>query len=425
MFDTDNLQELGATLRKNKLRTALTGFAVAWGVLLLVLLLSAGRGFQHGIRHNVEEFRMGTTAITFSTWRTSKEYGGYPKNRYIYLTPDDCEYLVKLNPKLIEGYSYYMHQWQYDVQYEERTYTGPTKAVSGEYANMVSTPILEGRFLSPADDAMSKKVIVLCEQAADNLFGEGVSPVGKYVNLSKIAFLVVGVCKGEGGGQFSPNYIPFSTYNGVFAKGFRIDCTLAMNCPTVRTEAEVERLKTTLNRQLAFRKGYDPTDTEVSYVDAPVTDMKTMDRIFSGIDIFLWIIGLSTLVIGIIGVANIMQVTVNERQREIGIRKALGAKPKAIVNMILTESVIVTLISGLIGLVVGVGLMEFISQWVQKTGVGSQVMEGRTLTLFLDPSIDLGIAVLALIVMVVSGAVAGYLPARKAIRIPAVEAMRN
>lgn len=424
MFDLDNLHELGATLRKNMLRTTLTGFAVAWGVLLLILLLSAGRGFQHGIRYNVEQFGMGTSAISFSTWRTGKEYGGYPKDRYIELTPADCDYLVKLNPDLIEGAAYYTNQWSYDVQYEDRTHSTPTKAVSGEYGNMVKTHLIKGRFLSTSDDAMKRKVIVLCEQTADVLFGESISPIGKYVNLSQIPFLVVGVCKGEQG-QFSPNYIPFATYSGVFAKGFSLDCTLFMNCPSVRTEEDVERLKVLLNRQLAFRKGYDPTDMEVPYVDAPVTDMKMMDKIFNGMDVFLWIIGLSTLVIGIIGVANIMQVTVNERQREIGIRKALGAKPRAIINMILTEAVVVTLFSGLIGLVAGVGLMEFVSHWVQTTGVGSRQVEGITLTLFRDPSIDLSTALLALIVMVVSGAIAGYQPARKAVRIPAVEAMRN
>lgn len=424
MIDLDNLYELGATLRKNLLRTILTGFAVAWGIFLLVLLLSAGRGFQHGIRHNVEQFGMGRSAMTFSTWRTSKEYGGYPKNKFIDLTPMDCEYLAKLNSDVIKRFAYYTSQWGYDLQYGDRTQSGPTKAVSAHYTELEQMRILQGRSLLPSDDAMQKKVILLCKQTSDMLFGTDISPVGKYVNLSKISFLVVGVCEGEQG-QNSPNYIPYSTYSGAFSQGFRIDCYLKMDCPSIRTEEEVDNFKQKLIRQLSFRKGYDPTDLEVGYLDAPVTDMKMMDKVFGGMDLFLWIIGLSTLAIGIIGVANIMQVTVNERQREIGIRKALGAKPGAIINMILTEAVFVTLIFGLLGLVLGVGLMEIVSNLVQAYSVGTREMSGATLTLFLDPSIDLGTAVLALVVMVASGAIAGYLPARKAVRIPAVEAMRN
>lgn len=195
--------------------------------------------------------------------------------------------------------------------------------------------------------------------------------------------------------------------------------------PTIRSAEDEKRLQTDVTALAARLKGFDPTDTNAIDVNSVASMLSSIDQLTSGLDIFLAIIGGSTLLIGIIGVVSIMQIAVSERKKEIGIRKALGAKPRDIISMILWESSLVTLISGLVGLVLGVGLMAWVSYLMQELGLGTTTIDEQTSYLFVNPLITFKTALGTLMVMVISGVIAGYLPARRAIRVPVVEAMRK
>ncbi len=424
MFSKDNIQEIGATLGKNKLRTLLTGFAVAWGVLLLVLLLSAGSGFQNGIKQNVSRSGQDVQSASLDIWRTTLPYKGFGKGRYIYLRPSDCQALLENNPHEIKAIAPFYDGWAEQIKYAESSSSASIVATVPYYAKLRKQQLRQGRFLSESDIAEQKKVIVLSHVTADLLFGKDKPCVGEMVNFNGLNFQVIGVVTGTNG-QWSNNFVPMNTFSNVLNSGRRMFLSLLMDCPHIRNQESVDALRAKITRQLALRLNFSPEDKDAVWVNSPLNDMQTMDKIFNGMDMLLWLIGMSTLLIGIVGVANIMQVAVSERQREIGIRKALGAKPKDIIAMILQEAIFVTLIAGLIGLVLGVGTMELVSYLIERFSIGKQTVSGFEMTFFVNPTITLGTAVSAILMMAISGAVAGYFPARKAVRIPAVEAMRG
>lgn len=420
IFSGEYFQEIGATLRRNKLRTFLTGFAVAWGVLFLILLLGVGTGIRQGMRTNMEFNGDTDTSVSIYLQNTTIPYKGHTTHRP-YLTLNEWNTLGQQISLIKEIYM-------------GRSTWGPVHAEGGSSSNIdingVSSDFLrkvrnmklvDGRLLNPTDSRLLTKNIIISDKTARKIFGSR-RAVGQRLHTILKEFLIVGVYKGQGAEEA---YIPQETFDRLLPEHAATSSYAVMYCPEVRSEKALKQLQQELFAKISLMKEIHPDDKGVIYLFSGYQYTRSMDRIFGGLDTFLWIMGLSTLLIGIVGVANIMLVTVRERMREIGIRKAIGARRRHIISMIITESVIVTLVAGMIGLVLAVGCLALANYLIKSTGAGLKTVADNTFTLFGDPVIPPSVAISVVLVMVISGALAGFIPARKAVRIPAIEAMRE
>ncbi len=422
--------EVSASLMRNKLRTFLTGFSVGWGVLLLILLLGVGTGFRNGINKNVEAIGMKSGSCTLDAGFTRLPYKGYEKGRTIELYSGDLHLLRRKFPE-IEGIYPQINKWVDNAAMDGEMVTSPfgiqISSVFPEYDEQIQqVPMLEGRFITVGDMKNCARNVVIDDNTAKRLSPKGGSVLGKLIFLGRFSYTVVGVYK-LSGSRNSVCYTPFSTMAAQFPAEGNAYQSLNLYCPRIKTEAEFKELTRRVRQTLALVKEFSPEDDwAISMSHNTLETGGIMNKIFLGLDIFLWFIGLSILAIGIVGVSNIMLVSVQERMREFGIRKSLGAQPKHIIGMVLTESIFVTMISGLIGLILSVAILFGTDYFLTSSGIGQrEVMEGITLVFFHNPVIPIWVAVASLTVMVISGGIAGYMPARKAVRIPAVEAMRE
>lgn len=424
--------ELLHTLVANKLRTVLTGFAVGWGILILVLLLSSGKGLQNGVMQNMGQAGMNEASINLYVSNTNIPYKGIPQGHTPSLYVSDLEAMERDLGHWVKRAVPYPQLGSMPVSYQGRSVSGSLQATTGAYADVRHIP-LQGkgaRFINDADQKHARKVLVLGSQICQELFSSADEALGKVVMVSDIAFTVVGVHDTETSRH--QIYIPLSTQQRLGfgrSNGHALHSALLL-VPRVQTDEDEKLFKDELTRYLANRKGFSPEDKGVVEIWSRVSMLGTTNQVFSAINTFLWILGISTLVIGVIGVINIMQIVVSERKREIGIRKALGARPADVVRMILLESVFVTTVSGLAGLVVGVWFMRLVCYLMDTMQVGHFSFDNggsgeADIRLFLDPMIDLPNAVGAVVVMILGGVLAGYLPARRAVRLSAVEAMRH
>lgn len=430
MLGREQIQEILTTLSTNKLRTILTGFAVGWGVLILVILLSSGTGIRNGISQNVASVGMDDVSVDITFQAISIPHNGLPKWHTPTYTRADVENIVRAQDYITAAVPY-RQTWGVRIGAGLRSVPQTTMTGVGEAYGSVRRIRLVGdnsRMLNDRDEQECRKVVVLNENVATKLFDEPSRAIGQPVVVGKFTLTVVGVYKGSQG-QWDPSYIPLSTmqtlrlYEGE-KPPHHISGMIAL-CPAIKSEGQVSELHTAITRQMASVKGFSPEDTNALSLSSQATTQATMSQVFAGIDTFLWLIGLSTLAIGVVGVINIMQIAVTERRKEIGIRKALGARPRDIISMILAEAVVITLIAGLIGLMVGVCIMAGVDYLMVEMGLGVSQIGDSTAYLFLHPIINIPTAVGTILTMMVGGMLAGYLPARKALRIPTVEAMRH
>lgn len=428
-FGREQIHEIFTTLSANKLRTLLTGFAVGWGVLILVILLSSGMGVRNGISVNFNRSGLNNASVEVSFGYTSEAYGGKPIWSEVSLTREQLPELTQAFEPEISNVVPFQETFG-DISAGDRSERTRLKGVGGGYQQIISPKIKGGsrsRFINDRDELEQRKVIVLADHMARALFDTEEEAIGKTVFYNKIPFVVVGVYVGSSG-QWSDNLIPLSTMLSLKliggTKPFYLSGFHAL-APGVQNSDQADDLEARLRRQLARLQDANPEDTGILWVESQASMLSMMGKVLDGINTFLWILGLSTLVIGVVGVINIMQIAVTERRREIGIRKALGAKPRDIITMILVEAVIITLLSGLAGLVVSVGLMSGVDSLLTSMGIGSTQTGSQTTYIFLHPIIDLPTAIATIVTMVLGGVLAGYLPARKAVRIPTVEAMRR
>ena len=424
LLNKEYFREIVQTLKRNKLRTFLTGFAVAWGIFFLILLLGAGSGVRNALIYNINLQGDTQTHASFWIFATNMPYKGYPAGRVVRLNKRDAQVIAQEVPEIKALFP----RWSRWTTLSGRT--GNTKEGSLECADprMFTTvkelQLLSGRVINQADDAQLRKVCLLPKDVALALYNTP-DAVGQELGTQHGAFTVIGVYNASSGMGQSSVYIPQSVFSKLFPSSTTSFNHCSLYCPELRTDADVQRLKDNLFEVIARLKEIHPQDKESLFLNSTIENNKRISALTVGLDMFLWFMGLSTLLIGVIGVANIMLVTVRERIREIGIRKALGARSRHIVSMILTESVLITLVSGLVGLILGVGALALAEYLMQRMGWGNvSVMDTQT-TMFRNPVIEPGVAIAALLVMVLSGLIAGYVPARRAARIPAVEAMRE
>ena len=408
------LQEIFASLKHNKLRTALTGFAVAWGIFILIVLLGAGNGLLNGVMSNFSG-RM-TNSVQIYSGQTSMPYKGLKAGREMPFTEKEMEAIDKM-PETGKPTGIFMI-WEQTVSYSAEYGVYMMRGVQPVYREIMNINLVKGRFINDLDTRQQNKVVVLDDLVEQTLF-KGEDCLGKSIKIGSLMFRVVGVNKMEGQSFGRANvYIPFSTAQAIFnpsKKFYR--ATFAIN--GLETVEENEAFNNRLKENLSKTMNFNPEDPNAIWIWNAQRDYIQTKKIFSAINIFVGIIGIFTLIAGIVGISNIMLVSVKERTREFGIRKAIGAPPASILWSVILEAVIITAIFGYIGLVCGVGLTEV------ANAILSQNADPNGMTIFKNPTISIGYAFAATSIMIISGVIAGLIPARKAVKIKPVEAMKE
>lgn len=421
MFDIDKWQEILSTIKKNKLRTFLTGFAIAWGIFMLMVLLGAGNGLSNGVGSNFE----GNAINAMWVWsrETSKPYAGFQSGRRIQFTMDDYNEVKKLKnvDKISARYWIGNRVYAFGSEYGEYN----TQSCHPDYIFIEKFEITQGRFINEIDMEYHRKVMVIGKDIQDALFKD-VDPIGQILKVGNVPFKVVGVYDEkdprEGTRQ---GLIPISTAQKLFNAGNRIH-NMALTTGDVSKE-ESQQVEEAIKKLLAKQHKFDPEDQRAVGVYNSLEDYIETMNIFAAIKMFVWLIGIGTLIAGIVGVSNIMLIVVKERTKEIGIRKALGATPGSIIGLVLLESILITALAGYVGMVLGIGLMEginFMMEQQAQAQVGASGDQG-SFRMFMNPTVDLRIAVSAMILLVSAGALAGYFPAKKAASVKPIEALRD
>jgi len=413
----DALQEIFYGLSRNKLRTLLTGFGVFWGIFMLILLLGAGKGMQNGIE---QEFSSNAqNSVWIRARRTSIPYAGLATGRDIRFTQSDLEAIKREIPEILYiSAENPLEGWSGDVLVKSKTRSESTSVygVADDYFKIKSKQdLLEGRKLNELDEGEVRKVATIGSIVADNLF-PGEDPVGHSIEINKISFTIVGVFHddGDNGRQGERVYIPMSLYQQTYGRGENRLRTLTYQ---PRSEYDAYAVEDKVIALLKKRHKVSPDDRSAIRANNILRQVERFNSLFMAINSFLWFVGIGTLTAGIVGISNIMLITVKERTVEIGIRKALGATPLSIISALLFESVLITATAGYIGLVLGVGLLEGINSILTSANAN--------MPYFTRPEVDFQIALTSIIILVSVGTLAGFAPAWRAARISPVEAMRN
>lgn len=417
MFDFDSLREIGSTISKNKMRTILTGLAVAWGIFMLIFLLACGNGLRNGMTSNFSTRAINSVSL-WPGW-TSMPYGGMAVDRRI--TFDHRDYnLIRTRIPEVEYVSPRVSQTS-TITYGEEYGSWSLNGVSHEARFISGIEVLsgDGRFLNKIDLDERRKVIVISPEMKRILFKEE-NPLGKHVIANGIAFQVIGIYD-DSNMAFSnaPAYIPFTTAQMLYSGGYgfrQIEFTINGVHGKENNERFVERIRKLMGELHTF----NPEDRSALYVRNTAEFAEQANDIFNGITLAIWVIGLASLMAGVVGIGNIMLITVKERTKEIGIRKALGATPASVLKLIIFEAIIITTVAGYIGVFLGIGLTEAIAPFFTGGGGGGP----HNATMFKDPTVDIGIVLWATLVLIVSGVCAGLIPALKATRVSPIEAMR-
>jgi putative ABC transport system permease protein len=415
IFERDNWQEIFATIRKNKLRTFLTMLGVFWGIFMLVIMLGAGNGLRNGV---LKEFA-GTATNSFYIWAqlTSKAYKGMQPNRSFNYNTIDTEAL-KLLPELevvspinqLGG-----HEGTNNVIRGLKTAACEIQACYPNIAKISNIEMKDGRFVNEMDIKEKRKICVIGPRVVEMLYKKDEKIIGTYIRVNGVYFMVVGITVvtssgNDGREQAQRINIPYSTFQNAFNYGNVVGWYAIKAKDNVSAEEAEKHVMSILKE----RHKIAPNDLKaIGHVNLAV-EYKKLNGLFIGIEVLVWIVGIGTLLAGVIGISNIMLIVVKERTKEIGVKRALGAVPAQIIGQIVLEAIFLTSISGYFGLVIGIGLLEALDSAIGNSG-----------EMFTNPTVDLAVAIKALSVLIISGALAGLIPASKAVAIKPVEALRT
>ncbi|CAI8261494.1 MAG TPA: ABC transporter ATP-binding protein [Flavobacteriaceae bacterium] len=408
MFSRDRWQEIFETIRKNKLRTFLSGFTVALGIFIFVMLFGLG----NGLKNSFAEFFMdeSTNALFLYPGKTTKAYKGFKKDRRIEFDNSDLAD-IKLNfPFYLEDITPRISR-SAQVKYKNESDNYSTRGVSPAHRETENTVMMSGRFLNHRDLKEQSKVVVIGRLVAQDLF-KNENPLGKFLDIGSVMFRVVGVFQDSGGDREERIiYLPYTTRQRIEKNNDKLDQIIVTFPPRVGHVGSLAFEKK-LRLFLKKKKSIDPTDSGGIFINNAADNFKRNQQFANVLQIIVTFVGLGTLIAGIIGISNIMVFVVKERTKELGIRKALGATPRSVIQLILQESIFITLISGYAGMILGIILLKNI---------------GVTLEDFFikNPYIDNITAFWATFILVVFGAIAGYIPAKRAARIKPIIALRD
>jgi putative ABC transport system permease protein len=413
MFDIERWQEIFDTIRKNKLRTFLTGLSVASGIFILVILLGFGQGMQNGIAHEFQQ----DAATSVWVWPgvTSKEFKGLNPGRRIQLRNENYNKSGELFKEEIEYKSPRIFVRDISVNYGNEALVYSVQGVSYQFQQIENCKMSEGRFINYYDEMKTAKVVVLGNKIKRDVFKNVEDPLGDFIEISGIPFKIIGFFHEQEEREEERIYIPITTAQRVFNGGDRIN-NMSYTLPPVenfdQAAAQAIAFKEDLQTYLQQAHIVAPDDTSAINVWSALEEAKRYYGLTGNIKFFFWFVGICTIIAGVVGVSNIMLIVVKERTREIGIRKALGAKPWSIVGMILHESIFVTAISGFGGLIVSMGLLELIGPHVEVDYV-------------VNPSVNFTVAISTVFVLILAGTIAGFFPAWRAAKIHTIEALRD
>lgn len=413
----DFIQEIYGTIRRNKLRTCLTGFAVAWGIFMLIVLLGAGNGLLNAFTNQAKGLAMNSMQV----WpgRTSQPYKGMKEGRNIELTERELDITRGMTEHVAHA-SAIIEQGGVNLNYKDANVSISLEGVMPNYPETNGLEMKRGRFINEWDLKEKRKVIVLHERTIEMLFGDkNYQAIGKYIQASGLSYRIVGVYTDQG--NYSPSaYLPFNTLQLIYNKGQELG-TIVFLTRDIQSMEESEAFEAEYRQTLGRVKQFDAEDTSALWIRNRFTQYLQQQTANSILQKAIWVIGIFTLLSGIVGVSNIMLITVKERTREFGIRKALGAKPISILWLIIAESVTITTFFGYIGMVAGIATTEYMN-----IVAGSQTVDMgfASQTVFENPTVDLHIAIQATLTLVIAGTLAGFFPARKAVMIRPIEALR-
>ncbi|MGB0429353.1 MAG: ABC transporter permease [Bacteroidia bacterium] len=400
--------EIWETIKRHKLRTAITGFSVGWGIFLIVVLLSVGNGLGNGVR---DEFRDDAiNSIWISPGTTSMPYQGLGINRSLKFENQDYHWLREH----LSDYEYLCARYDkwgsQDVALGTKSTGYSLKGVTPEYRFVENTEVKLGRYINEQDVINKRKVVIIGEPVRDFFF-ENKNPIGQRLNVNGISYMVIGVFYDNGGDNENRMvHIPITTAQVAFSEPNRIHRMMVTMKEGTLESSKV--LESEIMALMSKRFKFNPNDVRALRVRNNFENFKRFDDLITFVKYFVGFVGVMTLIAGVVGVGNILLITVKERTKEFGIRRAMGATPFSVISLILFESVFITFFSGYIGLMAGLGLMELVNSTVPNMGF------------IQNPSVDLTVVASAIGVLVFSGALTGLLPAFRAVRVNPIEALR-
>jgi putative ABC transport system permease protein len=420
IIDLDKWHEIMTVLKKNKLRTFFTAFGVFWGIFLLVIMMGSGNGLSNSVYEGFGS--MATNSFFMWTQKTSMPYKGFQRGRYFNFKNEDTQAIKNNVPEAdvvaprLEAYGF--RGGGSNVIRGERTGTFSIVGDTPEVFDIVPMIIVDGRIINQTDINDKRKVIVIGERVYQEMFTPGENAIGEYLKIQGVYFKIVGIVKSKQKGDRAEEdektvHMPLTTLQQTYNYGDIVgwySITAKKGIPASEVEKKVKDYMKT-------RHQIHPDDNQAIGSWNLESEFLKFDNLFKGITILVWIVGLGTLFAGVVGVSNIMLIVVKERTKEIGIQRAIGAPPSAIISQIIVESVFLTTIAGYVGLVAGVGLLELVNYLMTVSGANSDM--------FSHPEIDFNMAMSALGVLVISGIFAGLIPARRAVSIKPIDALRD
>lgn len=413
MFDLERWQEILETISKNKLRTFLTGLSVASGIFILVILLGFGQGMQNGISAQFQ--RDASNRISVYSGVTSVGYKGLNPGRFIEMTNDDYNYLIKKYEDDLEFKSSVYRIWSGTLNFGNESGSYRVEGVYPDYQFLENEDLVAGRYINYDDQDKKSKVMVIGNKVKQDLF-QNQDAIGQQVQINGINFKVVGVYSDPGGEREETRaFVPLSTSQRVFGgadKVRNLGFTLKPKETFEKTLEQSVRFSSEIESFLKERHLVSPDDTSAIGINNTLEGTKRFYDLIGMIKTFFWVVGICTIIAGVVGVSNIMLIIVKERTKEIGIRKALGAQPLSIITMILHESIFVTAIAGFTGLILSMALLEVLGPNLDMDFIK-------------NPSVNFNVAITTVFILILAGALAGFVPAYRAARIKPITALRE
>jgi len=413
------IKEIWSTSKRNKLRTSLTGFAVAWGIFMLIFLLGAGNGLINAQLQQSTRFLANSMRVF--PGETSKAYKGLKEGRSITLNDKDILISNKTYGQYVDDVGGRLEQYNVNINYGDNYVASQSLVgVAPTHPKIDKTELIAGRFINEIDMKEQRKNVVLSRSQAKELCKDYRSLVGKNVKISNLNFQVVGIYKDDESRNNTEAFIAYSTIKTIYAKGDDAG-SLEFTIKNLKTREDNKQFEKNYRASINNNHQAAPDDDRTIWLWNRYMDNIQMNQGIAIMQTALWIVGLFTLLSGIVGVSNIMLITVKERTREFGVRKAIGAKPWSILKLIITESIIITSFFGYIGMVCGVAANEIMDATIGHTTVDTGLFKAA---MFVNPTVGLGTCIGATITIVIAGTIAGLIPAIKAARIRPIEALR-
>lgn len=421
MFDLDRWQEIWETITKNRMRSFLTAFGVFWGIFMLVVMYGSGNGLRNGIMNGIKS--VATNSVFYWTNNTNEPYKGFKKGRSWSMRSKDIEIIKSKVPEVevVSPMLFGGGPTPKNTIRGEKSGSYNVKGLNPDYVRIDKPEIVYGRYINDIDIQQRRKAVVIGYNAYEDLYKIGENPIGTTIKVNGIYYTVIGVVKGNShmninGPVNRSVMLPYTTMQVAYNMGDQVH-VLAI---TSKANTSISSLEDKIKNIIKKEHDISPTDAEAVSGFNLERQFKMFANLFLGIKVLILIVGLGTLFAGVVGVSNIMMVTIRERTQEIGIRRALGATPFNILSQIMLESLVLTLIAGIAGLSFGVFILNIVDSILTAQSAGS-----TDEMFFINPQISLDLAIFATLVLVIAGLFAGMIPARKALRIKAIDALRD